>query len=100
MKSYWHLIIIASGFVLIIAGFVYNVVFAGIPYQDPPPELVARDQPRRRIARLASPYQDPPPELVARYNLHAAIAQTITTTGIITMLAGIVGGIVLRLLRR
>ncbi|WP_448543129.1 hypothetical protein [Roseiflexus sp.] len=76
MKSYWHLIIIASGFVLIIAGFVYNVVFAGIPYQDPPPELVAR------------------------YNLHAAIAQTITTTGIITMLAGIVGSIVRRLLRR
>jgi hypothetical protein len=76
MKSYWHLIIIASGFVLIIAGFVYNVVFAGIPYQDPPPELVAR------------------------YNTHTTIAQTITTTGIITMLAGIVGGIVLRLLRR
>ncbi len=76
MKSYWHLIIIASGFVLIIAGFVYNVVFAGIPYQDPPPELVAR------------------------YNLHAAIAQTITTTGIITLLAGIVGSIVRRLLRR
>jgi hypothetical protein len=68
--------IVISGFVLIIVGSVYNVVFAGIPYQDPPPELVAR------------------------YNLHAAIAQTITTTGIITMLAGIVGGIVLRLLRR
>jgi hypothetical protein len=70
------LILIVVGFVLIITGFVYNIVFAGIPYQDPPPELVAR------------------------YNMHATIAQTITTTGIITMLAGIVGSIVLRLLRR
>jgi len=76
MKSYWLLILIVVGFVLIIAGFVYNVVFAGIPYQDPPPDLVAR------------------------YNLHATIAQTITTTGMIAMLVGIVGGVVLWLLRR
>ena len=76
MKSYWLLILIVVGFVLIITGFVYNIVFAGIPYQDPPPELVAR------------------------YNMHATIAQTITTTGIITTPAGIVGSIVLRLLRR
>lgn len=76
MKSFWTLILIAVGFVLIIAGFVYRVMFAGIPYQDPSPELIAR------------------------YNLHATIAQTITTSGAIAVLAGIVGGIALRLLRR
>ncbi|MGQ9895814.1 MAG: hypothetical protein ACUVSY_18705 [Roseiflexus sp.] len=76
MKSFWTLILIAVGFVLIIAGFVYRVMFAGIPYQDPSPELIAR------------------------YNLHATIAQTITTSGVITVLVGIVGGIALWLLRR
>lgn len=30
-----------AGVALIIAGFVYDVMFAGIPYQDPSPELQA-----------------------------------------------------------
>ena len=30
------------GFLLFVAGFVYDVMFAGIPYQDPPPELQAQ----------------------------------------------------------
>lgn len=42
MKSYRSLILIGAGLVLIAAGFVYNVMFAGIPYQDPPPDLAAR----------------------------------------------------------
>lgn len=30
------------GLALIFLGFVYDVVFAGIPYQDPTPEMEAR----------------------------------------------------------
>jgi hypothetical protein len=29
------------GLVLIVAGFVYDLAFAGIPYQDPTPEMQA-----------------------------------------------------------
>lgn len=42
MKSYWHLLLIGIGVVLIVISGVYNVIFVGIPYQDPPPELAAR----------------------------------------------------------
>ena len=31
-----------AGMALVIAGFVYDVMFAGIPYQDPTPEMQAR----------------------------------------------------------
>ena len=30
------------GILIVMSGFVYDVVFAGIPYQDPTPELQAR----------------------------------------------------------
>lgn len=30
------------GCLVFTAGFFYDVLFAGIPYQDPPPELAAR----------------------------------------------------------
>ncbi|HKU94283.1 MAG TPA: hypothetical protein VJR58_03355 [Vineibacter sp.] len=31
-----------AGIGLVFMGFVYDVLFAGIPYQDPPPELAAQ----------------------------------------------------------
>ncbi len=34
--------VLLLGLVVILAGFVYDVLFAGIPYQDPTPELAAR----------------------------------------------------------
>ncbi len=34
--------LIAAGVGLVFLGFVYDVLFAGIPYQDPPPELAAQ----------------------------------------------------------
>lgn len=34
--------ILLLGVVVFLAGFVYDVLFAGIPYQDPTPELAAR----------------------------------------------------------
>jgi hypothetical protein len=36
------IVVTACGVVVLFAGFVYDLVFAGIPYQDPPPELAAR----------------------------------------------------------
>ncbi len=59
-------LLILSGFVLIIAGFVYDVIFAGIPYQDPTPELLAR------------------------YNFHSSIAGYLELGGLGMIILGVV----------
>ena len=51
---------------IVMSGFVYDVVFAGIPYQDPTPELQAR------------------------YDFHSAVAESLYTTGGTIFLLGIV----------
>ena len=33
---------VAFGFAVTVAGFAYDLVFAGLPYQDPTPEMQAR----------------------------------------------------------
>lgn len=38
------------GLILVIGGFVYDVAFAGIPYQDPPPELQLKYERDSQIA--------------------------------------------------
>ena len=40
MKRHWTLI--AIGLLLLLAGLLYDIAFAGIPYQDPTPEMSAR----------------------------------------------------------
>lgn len=42
MKRFWPLILIAAGLFLLVGGFIYDVMFAGIPFQDPTPEMSAR----------------------------------------------------------
>jgi len=42
MKRYLPLLVLCVGILLIIGGFIYDVIFAGIPYQDPTPEMSAR----------------------------------------------------------
>jgi len=54
------------GILIVMSGFVYDVVFAGIPYQDPTPELQAR------------------------YDFHSAVAGSLYTTGGVVFLLGIV----------
>lgn len=54
------------GLLIVLAGFTYDVIFAGIPYQDPTPELQAR------------------------YDFHSSIAGLIYKTGGIVLLVGIV----------
>lgn len=67
MKKYWPLALIVIGVMTMLVGFVYDVLFAGIPYQDPTPELMAT------------------------FNLHSQIAATIRWVGMSVCLAG--GGI-------
>lgn len=55
-----------------VAGFIYDVLFAGIPYQDPTPEMSAR------------------------YSLHANIASVIRWTGAGSFLAGAVAKVIRR----
>ena len=42
MKRFWPLVLIGAGLALVLGGFIYDVMFAGIPYQDPTPEMSAR----------------------------------------------------------
>ena len=42
MKKLRPIPLIAAGLFLLFAGFIYDVMFAGIPYQDPTPEISAR----------------------------------------------------------
>ncbi len=50
MKRHLPLILIGLGILLLISGFAYDLVFAGIPYQDPTPEMSARYAFHSRIA--------------------------------------------------
>lgn len=44
--------LMVAGMLLIAGGFVYDVMFAGIPYQDPTPEMSARYAFHSRIASI------------------------------------------------
>lgn len=50
MKRRLPLLLIVLGILFLISGFGYDVVFAGIPYQDPTPEMSARYAFHSRIA--------------------------------------------------
>ncbi len=69
MRSHWYLLFIGAGITLIFVSFVYNLLFAGIPYQDPTPELAAR------------------------YAFHAAVANTLFQAGGVAFLAGVIAGV-------
>jgi hypothetical protein len=66
MKKLWPLGLIVLGVIVIFLGFVYDVLFAGIPYQDPTPAMEAS------------------------YNFHAQIASNIRWVGAsISVLGGV-----------
>lgn len=58
-----------AGFLAVLAGFVYDVMFAGIPYQDPPADLAES------------------------YARHASVASGIRLAGAWVCLAGILAWI-------
>lgn len=63
------------GITLIIIGFLYDLKYVGIPYQDPPPELLKK------------------------YNYHESISEAIINSGFIFIIIGIVGVIVRKIKR-
>ena len=67
MKRLWPFGLILFGIAIIFAGFVYDVLFAGIPYQDPTPAMTAN------------------------YNFHARVASIIRWSGLgICFLGGVI----------
>jgi hypothetical protein len=60
------LALLVFGVLMVLGGFVYDAVFAGIPYQDPTVEMQAR------------------------YDRHAGIATKTMWTGFVALIAGIV----------
>ncbi len=69
MIQRWPLLLIAAGLTLLVSGFVYDVLYAGIPYQDPTPEISAR------------------------YALHSNIAYTVRRSGMAIFFIGAVAGL-------
>ena len=75
MKQIWPIALIILGITIIFIGFVYDVVFAGISYQDPTPALQAS------------------------YDFHSRIASIIRWNGVgLCIIGGLVG--IIRRLRR
>lgn len=52
MKRFLPLLVLGIGVLLVFGGFTYDVLFAGIPYQDPTPEMSARYAHHSRIASI------------------------------------------------
>jgi hypothetical protein len=50
MRRHAALFLFGLGLLLLASGFVYDLVFAGIPYQDPTPAMSARYALHARIA--------------------------------------------------
>lgn len=69
MKRFWPPLLIAAGFSLLLGGFIYDVLLAGIPYQDSTSEMSAR------------------------YVRHANIASVIRWCGVGAFLFGALAGI-------
>ena len=76
MKRNLPLILITVGVSLLISGFFYDFIFAGIPYQDPTPEMSAR------------------------YAFHSRVASTIYTISGGAVLFGAVIGVIRVIIRR
>ena len=76
MKKLWPIALLILGMIIICGGFTYDIMFAGIPFQDPTPELVAS------------------------YNLHANIASMIRLAGMVVFVTGIIGGVIVLIRRR
>ena len=76
MKKNWHLYLISIGILLLIGGFIYDVMFAGIPYQDLSPVLQAN------------------------YDRHSGIASSIMQAGAVLFSLGLVSLIFRRVLQR
>lgn len=71
-KLIWGII---GGMLLIVGGFMYDVIFAGIPYQDPTAQMTQK------------------------YNFHQTVAETIKLTGLVILLISFIGIIVTKFMK-
>ena len=69
MRNFPARFLVASGLILVLVWFVYGSIFAGIPYQDPTPEMSAN------------------------YAFHSRVSDTIQVIGLSALLIGMVGGV-------
>jgi hypothetical protein len=76
MRRCWPHILITAGLFLVVGGFIYDLEFAGFPYQDPTPEMSAR------------------------YAHHAHIASMIRWFGLGVFLLGVMAGIIRLIVER
>lgn len=52
MKRFFPFGWIVIGLIVLISGFIYDLIFAGIPYPDPTPELAAKYALHSQIASI------------------------------------------------
>jgi hypothetical protein len=76
LKRYFSILLPIFGLLLFVAGFIYDVIFAGIPYQDPTPEMSKQ------------------------YALHSGIASTICKIGFGVFFVGLFTAIIQLVIRR
>jgi len=76
LRRFWPLLLIVGGVLIVFGGFIYDGMFAGIPYQDPTPEMSAS------------------------YAHHAGIASVMRWYGVAVFLFGAVAGVVRRVTRK
>jgi hypothetical protein len=76
MRRFWPLLLIVGGVLIVLGGFIYDVMFAGIPYQDPTPEMSAS------------------------YVHHASIASMIRWCGVAVLIFVVVAGVIRRVKRK
>jgi len=76
MKVFWIYFTIVVGAGIVFAGFIYDILFAGLPYLDPTPEMSAN------------------------YAFHADIASTIRWIGFVVVLVGLLSRILFSIIRR
>ena len=69
MRNFPTRFLFASGLILVLVWFVYGSIFAGIPYQNPTPEMSAN------------------------YAFHSSVSGTILVIGLGALLIGMVGGV-------
>ena len=70
MRKFPARFLIISGIIVILFGFVYGSIFAGIPYQDPTPEMSAN------------------------YNFHSIVSNIILVIGLGSLFLGMLGALV------
>ena len=63
------------GILLIVIGFIYDVIFAGIPYQDPTPLMIKK------------------------FNFHKTVAEKIELIGFVIMLISLLGVIIKKFIK-